>query len=88
MLRRQFLGALGGAAVAWPVSARAQQAAMPVVGYLFLRSANANQYLTTAFKGLGETGYIEGKNVTFEYRCGNNRAESMLALAASSFAVE
>jgi putative ABC transport system substrate-binding protein len=65
--RRQFISALSSAAVAWPLAARAQQPAMPVVG--FLRNTLPDSRLTTAFrKGLNEIGYIEGQNITVDYR--------------------
>ena len=82
MRRREFIAGLGSAA-AWPVVARAQQPAMPVVGFLHSGPPQPNAYQVDAFKnGLSEAGYIEGKSVTIEYRWGYNQSARLPSLAA------
>ena len=82
MRRREFIGVLGGAAVSWPVAARAQHPAMPVIGYLNYGSPESDTFrLTGLRRGLNETGYIEGRNLMIEYRWAGNQADRLPALA-------
>ena len=83
MRRRDFVALLGGAAATWPAVARAQQPAMPVIGFLHFGSGDAFAHLSVALRrGLAETDLVEGRNVAVEYRWGEGQVDALPALAA------
>ena len=82
MRRRDFIKVIAGSAIAWPLSARAQQPTMPVIG--FMNAASAKSYarhLSAFLKGLGETGYVDGQNVAIEYRWAEGENDRLPAMA-------
>jgi putative ABC transport system substrate-binding protein len=83
MRRREFVKAIAGLAAWWPLSARAQQPAMPVIGFLSSASPKAYEHFVVAFKaGLAEVGYVDGKNVSIDYMWADDRYDRLPALAA------
>ena len=83
MQRRDFIKVIAGSAVAWPLATRAQQPAMPVIGFKTLASRQSYALQLAAFlKGLGETGYVDGRNVAVEYRWAEGQNDRLPAMAA------
>ena len=84
MRRRDFIILLSGA-VTWPFTARAQQPAMPVVGYLSATSRDGGEERASAFRrGLQESGYVEGQNVAIEYRWADEQVDRLPAMASTA----
>jgi len=83
MRRREFIKVFAGSAAIWPLATRAQQRAMPVVGFINVASAKPYAAQLAAFlKGLGETGYVDGQNVAIEYRWADGQQDRLPAMAA------
>jgi len=83
MQRRRFITLVGGTVIAWPLAARGQQPALPVIGFLGIGSPESDAVRLTAIRqGLNETGYVEGRNFAFEYRWAGNQLDRLPAMAA------
>src|SRR5438445_143227 len=82
MKRREFITLLGGAAAAWPLAARAQQATIPVIAYLSSRSAESDTSMLAAFRrGLAEAGFVEGQNLAIDYQFADGQYDRVVTLA-------
>jgi hypothetical protein len=84
MRRREFFMFLGGAAAVWPLAAPAQQSALPVIGFVNVASAKGGYapHLSAFLKGLSEAGYVDGQNVTIEYRWAEGQSDRLPAMVA------
>jgi len=83
MRRREFIALVGSSVAGWPLAARAQQPAMPVIGFLSSRMASESVSVVAAFhQGLKEIGYVEGQNISIEYRWADFQDDRLAALAA------
>src|SRR5262245_63650804 len=83
MRRRDFIKAIAGSAAAWPIAAGAQPSTIPVIGFLNADSPQGyGRQLSAFLKGLGENGYVDGRNVAIEYRWAENRLDRLPAMAA------
>src|SRR5215467_8228564 len=81
--RREFITLLGGATAAWPLAARAQQPAMPLIGFLRDATAAGSEFMVNGLRnGLADTGFVEGRNLIIEYAWTEGRSERLSALAA------
>ena len=82
MKRREFIALLGGAAVAWPLAARAQQAKVPTIGALVIGNINPEQFWREFRQGLHDLGYVEGQTIRFEFRSAEGQINRLPELAA------
>ena len=85
MRRRDFIRAIAGLAVAWPSIARAQQTKLARIGVLYIGIADAESFKQELREGLRELGYVDGNNISFEYRSAEGKLDRLPELAANSF---